>query len=218
MKGVKVYIIITSLILLQSSFLAMAQSSSWQEWTEGKIYTSTRDTLYGKVLYEDGIEIVQFIEDGNDAIQSFSAFTMQGFELVVGNKTKFFDRYYWNRGFDNHKKMPDFFMTLYSGQYKLLAKEKKIIVIDDWPISSSVTLGVTPLNSGFPIYSEKVILDHFIMDITGDIHFVISVKRLISDVFSKQEKELKELLKGNKSESERKKLVLIIDYLESKKE
>ena len=214
MLSYRIYKFSIVVVFLNISFISVGQRvNDWAEWERGRLFLTNGDTLVGDLLYEYGPEIVQFKDSvSNNGVKTYSSFLINGFEQIVNGKVKKLDRYYWNRGYDNHKKTPDFFLTVYDNKLKLLAKEKKIIVSDDWPMmSGNMTGTITP---SIPSYYQKVVLDYFIVVEDGNIYYVKSLKKIISELFEKDKDDLMGIIKSNSKKSDKEKLIEIIKFVE----
>lgn len=211
MRKVQLYI---SLVLFFTNNYNYAQTN-WTDWVDGVIYLSSGDTLKGKIIYEEDIEVVQYLDNKEGIVKSYSSFIVNGFEIKGKKKLTTYKRYYWNRGFQHHKRVPDFFQTLYDGKLKLLTKEKKIIVTDDFLSPLSPTLN--PLGSNFyPVYREKTVYYYFLMDENGDISLIRDSKKFFLEKYPFLKNDIKEMSKKNKNKHDAVKIILIIKLLEER--
>ena len=201
------YLSIFTLLLIVK--ICNAQVNSFDDWMEGEVYLNNNDTLKGYVIYEEQQNIVQFSKEDRVKVKTFSAFVLKGFTLINGKNTRNFHRFYWNKGYDNVQEIPDFFEVLYVGKFKVLSKDKKIVVMEDWAGSS---LGVnTPYSSTTsPIYSEKIVRNLYIQLDDKRIYGIYRPKKDFINMFPNKQDELKEFYKGKYISSDNSKLIIEI--------
>lgn len=209
-KRVHIYLLVVLFFLFNN----VEAQSNWPEWQSGRIFLSSGDTLIGEVIYEDGLEIVQYMDDSKNKVKTFGAFLVSGFELNFKKYTKNYTRYYWNKGFEHHKKTPEFFITIYNGRIKLLSKERKVLVSDDFN-SSPLSFSVNPLGNRFPIYYEETVFNYYILNEDGEIQFVKDFNKYFKNNYPSLRKEIKEI-KKNSPNNEIKRVVNVIKMIESK--
>lgn len=193
--------------MLISVKISFAQVNSFDDWVKGEVYLNNNDTLKGYVIYEESQNIVQFSTESRVKVKTFSAFVLKGFALINGDKLRKFKRFYWDKGYDNVQQVPDFFEVLYEGKLKLLSKDKKIIVMEDWP---GYSLGVNTPSSAVrsPMYSEKIVRNLYIQFENSQIYSIFRPKKDFVNMFPNHEIELKNYFKGKYISSDNSKLIL----------
>ena len=209
MSRKRLHIINLIVLFFLCNNLLKAQSN-WSEWQKGIIYLSNGKEFEGNILYEDNDEIVQYL-DVADKVKTFSAFEIDSFK-VEGNKySKSYHKFYWNRENEFFKKVPLFFLKFYDGNLKLLSKERKILVSDDFNTPLSVT--ANPMAIPFPMYYETTTFDYFFCDENGDIKLIKDGKKFFIKKYPEYKSEIKKAFQKARR-SERQKYIAVIRFLE----
>lgn len=209
-KRAHIYLVIVLFFLCQS----VKSQSKWNEWQKGSIFLSDGEFFSGKVIYEEGLELIQFL-NAEENVQSFSAFVVDSFELNFQKHTKKYVRFYWNRGFENQKKVPDFFQIKYDGTLKLLSKERKVLVTDDFS-STPLSYSANPLGNNFPMFYEETVYNYFFYDEDGLIQHMKDFRKFLSSKYPKYKKEIINSYKKSNLRNEMRRGIEVIKMLESK--
>lgn len=176
-------------VFLMSCMAATAQSGFEYEWRNGKVYLNNGDTLAGQIIYEEGHEIVQFRYERGDPIDTYSSFSLMGFQMIVNDTTKTLYRFYWDGGKETTMPVPEFFEVLYDGKFKLLSKERKVKTLRDDDEGSSI--GVGGVQTMIPVYTEEIWYNFFFMDEHDTIQYIPNAGKYFTKRFPTYRAEIK---------------------------
>lgn len=211
MKIKRAYFI--TLIMLFFLCNILSAQSSWSEWKKGSIFLENGDSITGNIIYEEGLEILQFSDNTKAKVNTYGAFLVKGFELYYSKFTKNYERFYWNKGVAHHKKYPDFFINIYDGRIKLLSKERKILVSDDFPVADFSFINNNE-KSNFPIFYEETVFNYYLM-VDDKIEYVRDFDKYFKTKFPTYKNEIKSINK-NSPNNEIERVKNVIKFLENK--
>lgn len=169
--------VILTLFLLVGFTYIHAQYSS-QEWHNGYIVTTEKDTVRGKINYDMEANIVQVsVRNSVKAYSSYKILYFQIFDVILQSYRQFYTLPY---ALKTRYETPVLFEVLYEGELSLLAREKIV--------QETATVG-TPMWSNARVMQDRLDYDFFFLSRDGKMTF-----------YNGQRSELYEILKDKKSE------------------
>lgn len=180
--------IIFILICIGLGNLVSAQDFSSRIWHEGRVVTSDRDTLKGKVMYNMESNSLLLMISKKRQI-SFSSKKVLFFEIYDGTVKNFRQFYAIPYKVSQDFKTPIFFEVLYEGALTLLARERIIIEND---VSSVSYRG---MRSGH----EALEYTYYFVDKKGNMQKYDSGKKNdLYPIFIKNREKVIQFIKSNK--------------------
>ena len=171
-----------------------AQEFPSRVWHEGRMVTTEKDTLRGKVMYNMETNTIQ-LQVSKKMLKSFSSKNIFFFEIYdkgVENYRRFYSIPY---KVSQNYKTPIFFEVLYEGALTLLVREKIVLKRDPYASSYGGSGSAT---------MEKLVYTYYFVDKKGNMKEYNSGKRNdLLMLFDKNSDMVKKFIKTNSLRTDR---------------
>ena len=176
------------LVALLFLFVFVSKSQfSTEEWHEGYIVTTEKDTITGLVNYDMEANIVQVSRKKNvKAFSSYKVFYFEIFDKIRQNYRQFYTLPY---ALKTSYKTPIIFEVLYEGNLSLLAREK---------IVQEVANNNAQAWSNVRVVQPRIDHDFYFVDRKGNITYYNGQRSDLLRILSDKRGEVKDFIKENK--------------------